>query len=502
MIKVSLIIPVYNAAPFLKRCFNSVAKQLNPECQIIVVDDGSTDGGAEICDKYIDVGFEVYHIKNSGVSVARNYGMSKAKGKYIAFLDADDALENGALDDFCDFTKSGYQIIQFNQSRFIYGPDKPPMQQLTAMGDYGLTRTPKYWIMVWNKLFKRSFLKAHNIKFADGMQFGEDEMFCAECILKARAIRHESEILVRHYFDNKKSLCRSELDLERLKGLDRALHYRMELAEAEGDVKGAEWLDRVIKRHHRSKTFREYGFREEPRGKYDIVYFVKNGPINEELRYSLRSVEQNWQYRDVWFYGGCPAALQPDHHVETSQLAASKFERVRDMMRLVCQNNQITEDFWLFNDDFFILRPVSEIMQPQYNGTLYERIVRIEDRHGQTSTLYTQRLRHLAKTLRKAQKGCLNYAVHKPMLINREKMLEVLKLYPDEPMLRALYGNYWDIGGENRHDMKIELIDYQKMDMVDANWDFLSTSDTSFENGTVGRYIRAKFNKQSRFERS
>ncbi len=501
MIKVSLIIPVYNAAPFLRRCFDSVARQLNPECQVIVIDDGSTDGGAAICDQYKDSGFEVYHMKNSGVSRARNYGMSKAKGKYIAFLDSDDALENDALRDFCDFTKGDHNIIQFNQSRYIYGPDALPAQRIIPAGDYGLERTPKYWVMVWNKLFKRSFLKEHKIKFVDGMQFGEDEMFSVECILKSRKIRHESEILVRHYFDNKTSLCRGELDLERLKGLDRALHYRMEQAQAEGDEEGAAWLARVIKRHHRSKTFREYGFREEPTGKYDIIYFLKNDPVNEELRYSLRSVEKNWEYRDVWFYGGCPTALRPDHHVPANQSAASKFERVRDMMRLACQNNEITEDFWLFNDDFFVLQPVTQKMVPQYNGNLYERIVRIEERHGQAATIYTKRLRHLVKTLKKAHKGCLNYAVHKPMLINRAKMLEVLDRFPDEPMLRALYGNYWEIGGENRHDMKIELVDYDRMDMVDWSWEFVSTSDISFESGVVGRYLRTKFNERSRFEK-
>ena len=79
-------------------------------------------------------------------------------------------------------------------------------------------------------------------------------------------------------------------------------------------------------------------------------------------------------------------------------------------------------------------------------------------------------------------------------------MLEVLDKFPDEPMSRALYGNYWKIGGVSKHDMKIRVLNYDKMPMVMKEWDFLSTSDSSFENGNVGKYIKDKFNVKSRFE--
>lgn len=211
--------------------------------------------------------------------------------------------------------------------------------------------------------------------------------------------------------------------------------------------------------------------------KHDIVYFVKESPTNEELRYSLRSVEANWEYRDVWFYGGCPDGFCPDRRITLKQHGSSKFEKVRNMVWEACSNDELSEDIWLFNDDFFILKPMAKPFLPQYDGTLFERIVDIEERYGRMVTHYTKLLRDLTNTLKKSDKDCLNYAVHKPMLINRQKMLEVLDKFPNCPMFRALYGNYWAIGGEDKPDMKIAVNSYENLDEVEQEWEFLSTSD-------------------------
>ena len=494
--KISLIIPVCNKKPFLKRCLDSVANQTDKSAQVIIVDDGSTDGSADICDMY---NFEVYHTKNGGVSKARNYGMKKAKGDYIAFLDADDALERNAIETMLSWCDSGYNVIQYNQSRYVNGVNSIPTQRKVLQGRYELERTPKYWVYIWNKMLKRSFIEENGIKFNEKMRFGEDEMFCLECLLKNDGLFQIDDFLVRHYFDDMNSICRGELNLDLIIGLDNALKKRLDKAKEDSDEKTVAFITKVMNRHHNSPTFTKFGFNRGVKGKYDIVYFIKDCIANEELRYSLRSVEENFRYKDVWFYGGCPSALKPDHHVAVTQNQPSKWERVRNMMMLACENDQITEDFWLFNDDFFVLKPVPENIPPYHNGSIYRQIVRVENRHGMTSNDYTRRLRHLAETLEKAGKDCLNYGVHKPMLINRKKMAEVLRMFPDEPMNRALYGNYWKIGGVRRRDMKIRIQDYD-MTKVDKDWEFVSTADESFESGDVGRYLKRKFNKRSRFE--
>jgi len=96
---VSAIISVYNVKEYLVRCMDSLLSQSMSDFEIIMVDDGSTDGSAELCDTYKTLSnVEVIHISNGGVSNARNVGLDSAKGKYIAFVDADDYVKEDYLE--------------------------------------------------------------------------------------------------------------------------------------------------------------------------------------------------------------------------------------------------------------------------------------------------------------------------------------------------------------------------------------------------------------------
>ena len=92
--KISVIIPVYNVAQYLRQCLDSVINQTYTDLQIILVDDGSTDESGAICDQYAakDSRVEVYHRENKNVGAVLNFGLSVAKGEYIAQIDSDDAL--------------------------------------------------------------------------------------------------------------------------------------------------------------------------------------------------------------------------------------------------------------------------------------------------------------------------------------------------------------------------------------------------------------------------
>ena len=496
--KLSIIIPVYNKAPFLERCFRSVADQYDSRVEVIIVNDGSSDGSMDICHKWADKnGWRIFDQENRGVSAARNLGLDNATGEYVTFLDADDLLMPDATTVMKDRAALDYNIVQFRQFRcksyesmnaHIYG---------ATSGMYDFAFIPKYWVMVWNKIYKRSFLNDNNLRFEEGMQFGEDALFNAKCILLNNGLYHANQAVVIHCLDDKKSLCRGQLDLERIEKLDKKL---VELMDAQTDPQKRKWMEVAINEHRGSNLFKKYGFSIRTKGNHDIVYFLKDWPTNEELRYSLRSVEQNWPYNKVWFCGGCPDGLSPDRFMRVSQEGVDKWNKVRNMIRKVCNNDQVTEEFWLFNDDFFVLKNFVETrFGTQYNGTLGAYIERIEKRLGGPDD-YTSRLREAKKALEKAGLPTLNYEVHKPMLINRRKALEVLDKFPNTPCFRSLYGNYYGAGIVNKHDMKIKILRYSKMPLVKTEWDFVSTNDKSFAQGEVGEFIRDKFKEPSRFE--
>ena len=223
----------------------------------------------------------------------------------------------------------------------------------------------------------------------------------------------------------------------------------------------------------------------------DIVYFVKDSESNEELRYSLRSLV-NFPHRNVWFYGGCPKGLKPDRYVYVKQDKDNKWQNVSTMLDMACVNRHISKNFWLFNDDFFIMNKVLHPVN-YFSGDLYKRIVQLEDKHGGI-TEYSQQLRNMCQELEALGCSSKNYAVHYPMLINRQKALELLNT-TDNPMFRSLYGNYANVKAICSNDCKI--ISKEK------EWNgsnYLSTEDKAFADGIVGKQIRERFPDKCRYE--
>ena len=96
--KLSVIIPVYNVRDYVERCVQSVTAQDYANLEIVLVDDGSDDGSAELCDRLqkADARVSVFHKSHEGVAVARKFGLEKSHGEYIHFLDSDDWLEHDA----------------------------------------------------------------------------------------------------------------------------------------------------------------------------------------------------------------------------------------------------------------------------------------------------------------------------------------------------------------------------------------------------------------------
>lgn len=235
-------------------------------------------------------------------------------------------------------------------------------------------------------------------------------------------------------------------------------------------------------------------------GKYDIVYVVKDAAPNEELRYSLRSVEKNWgAHGRVWIFGGRPAGIQPDRFVPVDMILPGKWENIHRLMRLICECDEITDDFWYFNDDFFVMQPTSEDMPQQCNQTLQSVTDLVESWSGGV-TPWTEQLRVLIAWAAKEGFGQVNYEVHKPMLINRKKMLAVMDRFPDVFFIRSLYGNFYKIGGKDSADILITSPTQGIAWLAEMKLPFASTTEESFAYGEIGCYIRAKFPEACKFE--
>lgn len=189
--QVSIIIPIYKAEKYLKRCLDSVLQQTYKNIEIILVDDGSTDSCPSICDNYQekDNRIKVIHSENYGQSVARNKGMDLASGKYISFVDADDVLAHNAIERLVTVAEQGvYDIVSGNYFRvnkeIKISSNSYSSGEINKYGSkdqrkrYNLYKTSSSFGYVWGKLYRRSFLNEHKLRFDEAKKvFMEDAVF-------------------------------------------------------------------------------------------------------------------------------------------------------------------------------------------------------------------------------------------------------------------------------------------------------------------------------------
>lgn len=227
----------------------------------------------------------------------------------------------------------------------------------------------------------------------------------------------------------------------------------------------------------------------------DIVYFVKNTAKNPELICSVRSVCENFPYHKIWFLGGCPEGIVPDNHISIQPISKIKTKVTANLFKEACNNPLITDDFILFNDDFFILEKIATL-PPRYYSTLEETADRIKHMYSQP-TKYTALLEEASKKLKEAGCTTYNFDMHVPMIINKEKMLEVMEKFPGIGCKRSLYGNYYELwrGGVEKKDVKIH-----GMGPYILNGQFCSTDDETFLKGETGRVLKRKFPEPCKYE--
>lgn len=204
----------------------------------------------------------------------------------------------------------------------------------------------------------------------------------------------------------------------------------------------------------------------------DLVWICRTGP-NEELRYSLRSAIKNLEHNNVWVVGGKPN-WYTGPHIAVPQLS-KKYENAKNNLKHIIKSTEISDQFVLMNDDFFILKPVE--LAYYYSGTLQERIERNEKLSP--NAVYLEKIKTTKAMLEEnGIENPLDYSLHIPMKMDKQGLADSL----DYPLIRTGYGNLKNVGGEKHRDVKIYNGSlYQKMNYeIDHNSTFLSTEDRSF----------------------
>lgn len=209
MPQLSLVVPVYNVAPYLPRCLESLAALSPPADEIIVVDDGSTDDCPRILVEFQSrlPQMRVIRQENSGLSAARNTGLDAARGKYLAFVDSDDFLEPDAYAEALALAESeSLDMVLFNASYHFEGrqADRPIYMDAPATGiipgtEWLRTRLKagRFLHMVWLHLYRRDFIEQHHFRFIPRL-IHEDVIWTTQALLAARRLRYLPRISV-HY---------------------------------------------------------------------------------------------------------------------------------------------------------------------------------------------------------------------------------------------------------------------------------------------------------------
>ena len=214
MEKVSVIIPVYNVEKYLKECVESVLSQTYENLEVILVDDGSTDGSGKICDEFSvkDSRVLAFHMKNQGVSSARNFGIKRAGGKYVAFVDSDDLAEKDYIEKLCKKLSEdetvGLAVCDYKMKTdskfFEIAPKNSKSVYLAKDANdffdlYEHSLTPS----VWAKLFIREKITD---EFDKDLNYGEDDLFILNYLKNIEKIAFVNEPLYVYRNDSRETL--------------------------------------------------------------------------------------------------------------------------------------------------------------------------------------------------------------------------------------------------------------------------------------------------------
>ena len=180
MIKISVIVPVYNASRYIDVCIKSIISQDFEEFELLLIDDGSKDNSGNICDNYsrMDSRVHVFHQQNQGVCVARNVGLENARGEWIAFADADDlmlpnslsVMYSAAIENKADIVMASTKVLIEDNNKIL------PLYTYDNQVSCDVLRNIGHPAL-WGYLYNASIIRKNSIKFVVGLAYSEDMVF-------------------------------------------------------------------------------------------------------------------------------------------------------------------------------------------------------------------------------------------------------------------------------------------------------------------------------------
>lgn len=245
MIKLSVIIPVYNVEKYLPRCIESVLNQENIDLEVLLINDGSTDSSGEICDEYArnDHRIRVFHQENSGVSSARNKGINNAAGDWICFVDADDWIEPNSIEKILNINDDretdciiARSFINRNgQAKIERYPFSNNLLDKNYKGTDLIIQSTYGRGSVCGVIYNRLFLLSNKINFPQNISNGEDSIFYTLCSIYADNISF-ADIHFYNVYERDKSASRGNWTFERVLNMVNNINYINNYIEQHPDL--------------------------------------------------------------------------------------------------------------------------------------------------------------------------------------------------------------------------------------------------------------------------
>lgn len=238
---ISIIVPVYNGEKFLEKCIDSIQRQTIENWQLLLIDDGSTDGSPAMCDEYAarDKRIQVVHKSNGGVSAARNDGLELVQGKYIGFVDADDWILADMYEKLVDCAEQNSADIVMCDAKTVYADGREELDTISQLSQSGMLNRddlrPELMLELAGSacrcIYRRSLIQKTGLKYPVGIHFSEDRIFNLYAMGYCRKLYYLKEPYYMRFMNDESAVHRFHADyFERVKKAHEATQKALDIA--------------------------------------------------------------------------------------------------------------------------------------------------------------------------------------------------------------------------------------------------------------------------------